>query len=257
MTTDVATTRPDALLKEAAIELVRRRISGMPVVDGDRQVLGVVSETDILAKEGDERRGGGFLQWLVDPGDPWVAARFDAVTVGDAMSAPARTITPDRPVVEAATIMLDEDVNRLPVVDADGTLVGLVSRGDLVRAFARSDDEIRQEIEEDVIRRVMWLNPSSVDVTVDERRRHARGRGRLGGRRRAAADVRAQGAGRRRRELVPDPPGLVGHEAKLHGDRRITGSGRLPGRVPPGATSRWTRGRTRRRPRSAARSADP
>ena len=166
MTTDVATTTPDALLKDAAVELVRRRISGMPVVDADRRVLGVLSETDILAKEGEEHKGSGFLQWLVDPGDPWVRARFDAVTVDDAMSAPARTIAPDRHVAEAATIMLDEDVNRLPVVDADGTLVGLVSRGDLVRVFARSDEEILQEIEEDVIRKVMWLSPSSVDVAV-------------------------------------------------------------------------------------------
>jgi len=166
MTTDVATTTPDVLLKDAAVELVRRKISGMPVVDDERHVLGVLSETDILAKEGDEHRSGGFLQWLVDPGDPWIAARFDAVTVLDAMSTPARTITPGRHVAEAATIMLDEDVNRLPVVDAEGTLIGLVSRGDLVRAFARSDEEILEEIEEDVIRKVMWLSPSSVGVTV-------------------------------------------------------------------------------------------
>jgi CBS domain-containing protein len=166
MTTDVATTKSDVPLKDLAIELVERRISGMPVVDDDGLVLGVVSETDILAKEGDARRSGGFLQWLVDPGDPWVTTRFNAVTVGDAMSAPARTIPPDRPIAEAATIMLDDDVNRLPVVDAGGKLVGLVSRGDLVRAFARSDEEISREIEEDVIRRVMWLDPSSVAVTV-------------------------------------------------------------------------------------------
>jgi CBS-domain-containing membrane protein len=166
MTTDVATTTPDVLLKDAALELVRHRISGMPVVDDDRHVLGVLSETDILAKEGGEHRSGGFLQWLVDPGDPWIAARFDAVTVDEAMSAPARTIRSDRHVAEAATIMLDEDVNRLPVVDDDGKLVGLVSRGDLVRAFTRSDEEILREIEEDVIRKVMWLSPSSVDVTV-------------------------------------------------------------------------------------------
>jgi len=167
MTTDVATTGPDALLKDAAMALVQRRISGMPVVSSDHHVLGVVSEADILAKEGDERRGGGgFLQWFVDPGDPWIMARFDAVTVGEAMSAPALTITSDRPLAEAATIMLDEDVNRLPVVDTDGKLVGLVSRGDLVRAFARPDDEIRQDIEEDVIRKAMWLDPATVDVTV-------------------------------------------------------------------------------------------
>ena len=167
MTTDVATANPDTPLKEVALELVRRRISGMPVVDGQRHVLGVVSEADILAKEGDERRGGGgFLQWLVDPGDPWISARFDAVTAGEAMSQPAQVITADRPLTDAATTMLDEGINRLPVVDEDGTLIGLVSRGDLVRAFARPDDQIRHEIEEDVIRKALWLDPSTVDVTV-------------------------------------------------------------------------------------------
>jgi CBS domain-containing protein len=166
MTTDVATTGPDAPLKEAAMELVRRRISGMPVVNSDLQVIGVVSEADILAKEGDEPSGGGFLRWLVDPGDPWVRARFDAVTVGEAMSTPAQTITPDRPIAEAATIMLDEGVNRLPVIDTGGKLVGLVSRGDVVRAFARPDDEILEDIEEDVIRKAMWLDPNTLDVTV-------------------------------------------------------------------------------------------
>ncbi len=168
MSTDVATTDPDALLKEAAKELVRRRISGMPVVNSDLQVVGVVSEADILAKESSDRRGGrgGFLQWLIDPGDPWIRARFDAVTVGEAMSTPAQTITPDRPLAEVATIMLAEGVNRLPVVDRNGKLVGLVSRGDLVRAFARPDDEIRREIEEDVICRTLWLDPATLEVTV-------------------------------------------------------------------------------------------
>ena len=65
-------------------------------------------------------------------------------------------------------MMLDEQINRLPVVDVDGTLLGLVSRGDLVRAFARTDAEIQREIEEDVLRRVMWLDPSDVRVTVSD-----------------------------------------------------------------------------------------
>jgi osmotically-inducible protein OsmY len=64
--------------------------------------------------------------------------------------------------------MLEERINRLPVVDVDGRLMGLVSRGDLVRAFARSDEEIQHEIEEDVLRRVMWLDPSDVSVTVSD-----------------------------------------------------------------------------------------
>jgi CBS domain-containing protein len=167
MTSDVSTIGPDALLKDAAIEFVQRRISGMPVVSSDGQVLGVVSETDILPKEsGAQRGGGGLLQWFVDPGDPWINQRFDAVTVEDAMSSPARTILPERPLAEAAKIMLDEDVNRLPVVDLNGLLVGLVSRGDLIRAFARPDDEIRREIQEDVIHKAMWLDPKALDVTV-------------------------------------------------------------------------------------------
>jgi len=167
MTTDVSTIGPDALLKDAAIAFVQRGISGMPVVSADGQVLGVISETDILPKQAGEPRGrGGFLQWLVDPSDPWINERIDAVTVDDAMSSPARTIPPERPLAEAATIMLEEDVNRLPVVDSDGALVGLVSRGDLVRAFARPDDEIRRDIEEDVIHRAMWLDPKALEVTV-------------------------------------------------------------------------------------------
>ncbi len=168
MTTEVATIGPESSLKDAAIELATRRISGMPVVDGEGHVLGVVSEADILAKEGDERRGGGgFLQWLIDPEDPWLTSRFDAVTVDEAMSKPARTIGPDRPLAEAATVMLEESINRLPVIDADNRLIGLVSRGDLVRAFARPDTEIQHEIEEDVIRRALWLDPSTVQVTVE------------------------------------------------------------------------------------------
>jgi CBS domain-containing protein len=168
MTTEVVTTTAATLLKDAALELATRRISGMPVVDEAGRVIGVLSEADILAKEGDEYERGGFLAWFLDPTDPWIAARFDAVTVGEAMTAPARTISRHRPVAEAATIMLEERINRLPVVGEDGTLLGLVSRGDLVRAFARSDEEIQREIEEDVLRRVMWLDPSDVSVTVSD-----------------------------------------------------------------------------------------
>ena len=142
MTVEVATTTMDRLLKDAALELATRRISGMPVVDDAGKVVGVLSEADILAKEGDEQERAGFLQWFLDPTDPWVAARFDAVTVGDAMSSPAKTDLPHRPVAEAATVMLEERVNRLPVVDvrreADGPRQPRRSRPCLC-AFGRGD----------------------------------------------------------------------------------------------------------------------
>ena len=169
MTTDVATIGPDALLKDAA-DRARppqdlRHAGRRRRRRGARRPL-----RDRHPRQGRRRAAAtpASCSWLVDPADPWITARFDAVTVGDAMSAPARTIAPNRPIAEAATLMLDEDVNRLPVVDADGALVGVVSRGDLVRAFARTDEEIRAEIEEDVIRKVMWLSPTAVDVTVTD-----------------------------------------------------------------------------------------
>ncbi len=169
MTTAVVTTTPDESLKSAALALARNGISGLPVVDGDGTVIGVLSEADILVKEGDpHREQSGFLHWLLDPDDPWLGTRFEATTVADAMSSPVLTIEPDRPITEAATRMVEEDVNRLPVVDADGKLVGLVSRGDLVRAFTRSDDEIRQEILDDVVRRALWMEDDGVRVSVDD-----------------------------------------------------------------------------------------
>jgi CBS domain-containing protein len=168
MTTEVVTVEPETSLKEAALALARNGISGVPVVGPAGEVLGVLSEADVIAKERTEPKKGGILKWLVDPADPWLQDRFEATTAGEAMSAPAITITPDRPVSAAAAAMLDEGVNRLPVVDDDGRLVGLVSRGDLVKSFVRSDEEIRTEIEEAVVRRILWLDGATVQVKVDK-----------------------------------------------------------------------------------------
>ncbi len=165
MTVDVLTVTPESTLKEAAVRMATHGISGMPVVDDNLYVVGVISEADVLAKEATASRAGGMFRWLLDP-DPTWSSRAEAITVEDAMSAPPLTTTPNRSVAAAATAMLDEGVNRLPVVDEEGVLVGLISRGDLVRAFARGDDEIRHEIEEDVIRRALWLAPS-LEVTVE------------------------------------------------------------------------------------------
>ena len=167
MTTDVTTVGPGASLKDVAEVLASRRISGVPVVDDDGRVLGVVSEGDIVGIEaGDatDDRGGllGRLLWAAPP------ERLEARTAEEAMSAPALTISPLTEVAEAARTMIEAGVNRLPVVDGDGRILGIVTRADLVRAFVRSDEEIERELREDVALNTLWIDASDLQVSVEE-----------------------------------------------------------------------------------------
>ncbi|HEY8777893.1 MAG TPA: CBS domain-containing protein [Gaiellaceae bacterium] len=175
MMREVHCVAPEASLKDVAAVLVEHAISGMPVCDGDGRVLGIVSEADILYKErGPRPRRGGPLAWLVDGAGYAEVAKSAARTAGKAMTRPAVTIDPDRPVSEAARLMLERRVNRLPVVKAD-QLLGIVTRADLVRAFTRTDAEIEHEIRDEVLDRVLLLPPGAVSVVVTE------GQVRLGG----------------------------------------------------------------------------
>lgn len=153
MSRDVVTVSPETPLKRVAELLVSRRISGVPVVDAYGQVIGVVSESDILYKEREPRPRQGLLRRLFRSADT-DDAKFAARTAGDAMTSPAVTAHPTMPVYEAATIMLERGVDRLVVVKGwslrgeaeDRSVAGMVTRGDCVRAFARSDEAIADEI---------------------------------------------------------------------------------------------------------------
>lgn len=144
MTADVVTVQPSTPLKAVARLLVDRRISGVPVVSATDELLGVVSEADFVTKEtaGAPARGS-LLRWIV--GDPKDARRLQsrvhATVAGEAMTSPAVSIGADRPLREAAALMERVRVNRLPVVERD-RLIGIVTRADIVRAFARSDTEL-------------------------------------------------------------------------------------------------------------------
>ncbi|HET7745186.1 MAG TPA: CBS domain-containing protein [Gaiellaceae bacterium] len=167
MSPKVITTRPESLLKDVARTLTEYGISGVPVVDDQGTVVGVVSEADILVKErGPKPRHEGLGAWILRGG---VADRekLAARTASEAMTAPAITIAATRSVSEAARLMIDEGIKRLPVVDLQGKLVGIVTRSDLVRVFAREDAEIEREIREDVIRSALWLDPQGIEVRVE------------------------------------------------------------------------------------------
>jgi CBS-domain-containing membrane protein len=157
MTRDVVSVPRGMSLKDAGRLLVEHRISGVPVVDGDARVLGVLSTADVLPKE---VGGVPYGRRAVN-----VGAKLEAVTVGQAMTAPALTIEPQRPISSAAGLMLEYDVARLPVV-FDGNLVGIVTRTDLIRAFVRSDADVAREIREEVAR--LRMEDDAVSVAVDD-----------------------------------------------------------------------------------------
>ena len=204
MTVDVLTVPTGKTLKETAQILASTGISGLIVVDDDRKVVGVISEADILFKErSPERRRGGSFAWLFFPDMLENEAKLDARTAGEAMSSPAITIGPDRPVGEAAARMLDDAVNRLPVVGEDGELLGIVTRADLVRAFTRSDGEIEMEIRKELISRTFWLQPTDLEVEVRE------------GEVTVAGEVDTKSDAELLPELIAQVPGVVSVESKL------------------------------------------
>jgi CBS domain-containing protein len=151
MTTSVATVRAVTPLKDVARELLEREVSGMPVVDADGQVVGVISEGDLVARQAgpERRRRHALLAWLLERRRGDEQLKLEARLAGDAMTAPAITIEPFWSVAGAAQQMVAHGVKRLPVVQ-HGRLVGIVTRADLVRAFARPDAEIEEELRQEL-----------------------------------------------------------------------------------------------------------
>jgi CBS domain-containing protein len=167
MTREVLTVTPGTSLKEAARLLAKYEISGLPVVDNQDHLLGIVSEADVLPKEAGGAQPRSTLAWLAGFDMEVERSKLEARLVVEAMTAPAVTIEAHRPVSLAAKLMIERGVNRLPVVQA-GELVGIVTRADLVRAFIRSDAEIATEIRDDVVVRGLRLERKLVQVEVDD-----------------------------------------------------------------------------------------
>jgi CBS domain-containing protein len=164
MSTNVATVGPDATLKQVAELMGDRRISGVPVVGAEGAVLGVVSEEDIVVKVASHPEGAG-VSWRLFAPEGLDPGRLVAATAGEAMTSPAVTVDAEASVAEAARLMVDHGVKRLPVI-AGGRLAGIVARADIVRAFTRSDGEIWEELRNEVLPRQLWIPPEQLDVAV-------------------------------------------------------------------------------------------
>jgi CBS domain-containing protein len=165
MTTDTVSVGPETPLKDVAAILLEHRISGVPVIGERLEVLGVVSEADIIAKAaGTDTDGPRIISWLLG-GRNVDTQKLTARTAAEAMGSPAITVGADDTVAEAARLMTEYGIKRLPVVEND-TLIGMVTRADLVRAFTRSDEEIVHEIRELLVE-TLWLHEPDLDVRVE------------------------------------------------------------------------------------------
>lgn len=172
MTTEVVRATYGTPFKEVARLLGEHRISGLPVVDEDEKVIGVISETDLMVRQAE----------TPDPFEPkkhhWPAsvtrvsrqraAKVRARTAGQLMTEPPLTVHADNTIVEAARTMAQHHIERLPVLDEEHRLVGIVTRRDLLQVFLRPDADIRTEVVEQVLVRTLWLPPRSIDVQVVE-----------------------------------------------------------------------------------------
>ncbi len=172
MTTDVVRAEHGTPFKEVAELLAAHRISGLPVVDEDDKVVGVLSETDLMMHQATtsdpyEPKHRVRLAELT-PGARHQYAKGSARTAGELMTRPPVTVHADDTIVQAARTMVQRHVERLPVLDEEDRLVGIVTRRDLLRVFLRPDPEIRTEVIDEVLVRALWLAPRGVEVSVEE-----------------------------------------------------------------------------------------
>jgi CBS domain-containing protein len=166
MTTNVVTVDRITKYKEIAALLTRHHISAVPVLTMGRHVAGVVSEADLLKledKHAREVRAAGRAGHR-----HWPGTRRDAhwgTTAAEMMTSPAISVKPDATIAGAARLMNAHHVKRLPVVDGDGKLIGIVSRRDLLTVFLRPDAVIASEVRQ-LLAEILFTDPEHIAVHV-------------------------------------------------------------------------------------------
>jgi CBS domain-containing protein len=167
MTTNVVTASPGTPFKTVVSLLGANRISAVPVVDEANKVVGIVSESDLLAKVVAGDRSGQRLPGTRSDRRA-IRARTSAETAADLMTAEPIMIRADKSLSEAARLAAAHHVRRLPVVVEDGTLVGIITRSDMLAVFLRDDEAVRRRLVEHVLPREFNLDPARFEVTVED-----------------------------------------------------------------------------------------
>ena len=164
MTTKVVSVTEHTSYRHIAELLTEHHLTALPVVAPGGQVVGVVSEADLIRKQERHEHAERKPGWQFRP-----AARIkaEARTAAEVMTTPAITISPDALLGTAARLMGAHHIKRLPVIDGDGNMVGIVSRTDLLKVFVRPDAEIAAEAR-DVLTRILLADPAAVQVTVHD-----------------------------------------------------------------------------------------
>lgn len=141
MTREVIVVRPDTAVSEAAGLLAEHGISGLPVTDDSGNVIGIITEADILSCAGIERRRTimDFIKIIL--GQHHTAVNIQGCMVKDVMTTHVITVTTDADVRQAANLMAEKNIKRLPVLGSDNRLAGIVSRADIVGVFGISSQK--------------------------------------------------------------------------------------------------------------------
>ncbi|MFB3737607.1 MAG: CBS domain-containing protein [Candidatus Velamenicoccus archaeovorus] len=164
MTRTVVVVRGSTPFKEVVGKMQQYRVSAVPVVDDEAKLIGIVSEGDLILKEDPLLEGDPHLlegrQRRID------REKHAGLVAAQLMTTPVVTVTPEASLGDAARLMHRHQVKRLPVVGPGGEVLGIVSRADLLKVFLRQDAEIEAEIREDIIRRTLWIEPSTIRVVV-------------------------------------------------------------------------------------------
>ncbi|MEV8516094.1 CBS domain-containing protein [Dactylosporangium sp. NPDC051484] len=153
MTPEVVVATVDCRTRQIVDVLTDYGVSGMPVVDEDDHVIGMVTEADLMPE-------------LAEADEGTTAAERTAAQL---MSSPAVTVGPDAPVRIAARLMSRHRVKQLPVVeDGSGRLVGILTRGDLMRRTMRSDAAVQRDVFDNVVLPAFAVDPSQIAVDVTD-----------------------------------------------------------------------------------------